>query len=86
MPKKIEPFWEGYITALSDTWYSYSAIIRNVQEAGFVYFQKWDLFSIGLIPKGKKQAHPRPTKAAPLKWSEKLKPLSREGIQRLKEV
>ena len=96
MPKKIEPFWDGYITALSDARYSYSAIIEMWKKRG-LYISKNLICSvvkkkgkahIGLIPKGeKKNKHILGLlQAAPLKWSEKLKPLSWERIERLKEV
>ena len=62
MPKKIEPFWEGYVTALSDARYSYSAIIEMCTKRG-LYISKNGIYSvlkrkgkacIGLIPKGEK--------------------------------
>ena len=68
MPKQIEPYWEGYITALSDAKYSYSAIIEACKKRNFVV-SKYGISAVlnkkgkgrmGLIPKGKKQANPRP--------------------------
>jgi hypothetical protein len=35
MPPKISPFWEGYINALSDVGFSYSAIRKQCKEKGF---------------------------------------------------
>ena len=36
MPSRVDRFWEGYITALSDVGYSYSAIIKRCKDEGMV--------------------------------------------------
>src|SRR5277367_5977599 len=69
MVSKIGRFWEGYITALSDAKYSYSAIISACKKRGFGVSKKGissvlnntGKSSNGAIPKGKKQADPRPS-------------------------
>ena len=40
MLPKIEPFWEGYITALSNAEYSYSEIIKQYKRRGFTISKK----------------------------------------------
>ncbi|KAJ9585457.1 hypothetical protein L9F63_002765, partial [Diploptera punctata] len=55
MPNQIDPFWEGYITALSDANYSYSAIIEVI--AGYCYNEKltipykeeWELLDMAVL-------------------------------------
>lgn len=67
MPKQIDPFWEGYITALSDANYSYSSIIKECKKRNFsiskhginCVLNKIGKARKGLIPEGKKQANPR---------------------------
>ena len=68
MAPKIEPFWEGYITALSDAKYSYSEIIKQCKRRGFSISKKGISNVLNkkgkartrLIPEGQKQANPRP--------------------------
>jgi len=69
MPPKIDRYWEGYITGLSDAKYSYFAIIKACKQRGFVVSKK-GISSVlnscgkrrsGAIPVGKKQADPRPS-------------------------
>ncbi|KAJ4439079.1 hypothetical protein ANN_15036 [Periplaneta americana] len=68
MPKKVEPFWEGYITTLSDAKYNYVKIIGACKKRGFVISKKGILCvpnktgkaRMGLIPEWKKQANPPP--------------------------
>ncbi|KAJ9597690.1 hypothetical protein L9F63_011456 [Diploptera punctata] len=68
MPKQIDPFWEGYITALFDANYSYSAIIEACKKRNFMVskcgissvLNKKGKGRLGLITKGKKRANPRP--------------------------
>lgn len=74
MAPKIDSFWEGYITALSDVKYSYTEIIKQCKKRGFIIsragisriINKVGKSREGLIPKGQKQANPRrPTSRTP---------------------
>ena len=83
MAPKIEPFWEGYITALSDAKYSYSEIIKQCKRRGFTISKKGvscvlnkkDNARLGLIPQGKKQANPRPATSCTPEIARKVKSL-----------
>lgn len=81
MPPRIDRFWEGYITALSDAKYSYSAIIRACKDRGFIVSKKGicnvlnDVGKgrVGIIPEGQKQANPRPSTSRTPELVQKVK-------------
>ena len=83
MPRKINPFWEGYITAFSDAKFNYSAIIEACKKRGST-ISKNGIYSVknkkrktkmGLVPEGKKQAHAQPATSGTTEVVRKVKAL-----------